>query len=153
MKIFRQKPTDFNIGFEVTACHLEVDERLLLLKRARGEEKNCWAVPGGKLEANESPQQAAVREFSEETGILVEDEHQMRFLGSLYMRKPQIDFVLHIFKVHMDRKPQIRLSCEHSDHRWVCARELKQMPLMEGTKETITFYQYLVSRKNMEFNI
>ena len=36
---------------------------LLVLNRKRG-----WEAPGGKIEAGETPEEAAVREFMEETG-------------------------------------------------------------------------------------
>jgi 8-oxo-dGTP diphosphatase len=46
------------------------DERLLVIHRQkRGETYD--ALPGGKLEPGETPEQAAVREVAEETGMTV----------------------------------------------------------------------------------
>jgi 8-oxo-dGTP diphosphatase len=39
--------------------------KALLIKRKEG----VWAFPGGKLESNESPIEAAYRELAEETGV------------------------------------------------------------------------------------
>jgi len=44
------------------------DGKLLLLKRANQPEKGLWAFPGGHLEAEESPEEAAEREGREEVG-------------------------------------------------------------------------------------
>lgn len=43
--------------------------RILLTKNA---DVNSWTLPGGSIEPNESPKDAAVREMREETGLLVE---------------------------------------------------------------------------------
>ncbi|MFB6199792.1 MAG: NUDIX domain-containing protein, partial [Candidatus Nanohaloarchaea archaeon] len=45
------------------------DGKLLLLYR---EDENWWEVPGGKVEEEESPTEAAVREAEEEIGVEVE---------------------------------------------------------------------------------
>lgn len=48
---------------QVTTLHL------LLIQRQKPPYQGCWALPGGKLDANESVEQAAARELREETGI------------------------------------------------------------------------------------
>ncbi len=48
-------------------------EKLFVQKRLdQGAWANLWEFPGGRIEANESPEQAIVREFKEETGFDVE---------------------------------------------------------------------------------
>ena len=34
---------------------------------------NCWVFPGGKIESNETPLEAAKREVFEETNLIIED--------------------------------------------------------------------------------
>ncbi|MFF0629780.1 NUDIX hydrolase [Streptomyces sp. NPDC004296] len=46
--------------------------RVLLVRRAVEEGDLRWQFPAGKVEAGESPEQAAVRETEEETGLTVE---------------------------------------------------------------------------------
>lgn len=48
-------------------------DRLLMLQRIKPPLVGHWVAPGGKLEAGESPLQAAVREFEEETGLVAQD--------------------------------------------------------------------------------
>lgn len=48
------------------------DGRLLLVRRAKEPFRGWWDIPGGFCEATELPEEAAVREVREETGVHVE---------------------------------------------------------------------------------
>jgi ADP-ribose pyrophosphatase YjhB (NUDIX family) len=45
--------------------------RLLLVRRGRDPHRGRWSLPGGRVEAGESPAQAIEREVLEETGLVV----------------------------------------------------------------------------------
>ena len=47
--------------------------KLLLIQRLRDPFANCWALPGGFMEIDETLEQAAIRELEEETGIVTEE--------------------------------------------------------------------------------
>ena len=55
---------------------LEKKTRVFATERGYGEYKGWWEFPGGKIEANETPQQALTREIQEEldTRIKVGDQ-------------------------------------------------------------------------------
>lgn len=48
------------------------DGKVLLIRRAREPFKGEWAIPGGKIEDDETAEQCARREMKEETGLDVE---------------------------------------------------------------------------------
>ena len=50
---------------------------LLLTRRAAGMRSHAgqWAMPGGRLDANETPEQAALRELGEEVGLALDATH------------------------------------------------------------------------------
>jgi len=56
----------------ISAAIIVEDGRVLMVRRAVGEGELLWQFPAGAIEAGESPEQAAVRETLEETGLKVE---------------------------------------------------------------------------------
>jgi 8-oxo-dGTP diphosphatase len=48
------------------------DNKILLIKRGTTVFRGCWALPGGKVEAGETVEEAVIREVIEETGLVVE---------------------------------------------------------------------------------
>lgn len=141
IKIQEVKPKGFIPKVHVAGCYLEIDHKLLLLQRSLGKsEGGNWTVPAGKLEPGETPEQAAKRELYEETGILIEDSHLQK-LKSLYIHKPEIDYVYHLFKVHFILTPAVVLSDEHQTYKWASAADLEEMPLIEGGKESLQHYR------------
>ncbi len=50
-------------------CYLARGDELLFVQRAIEPRKGFWTVPGGFIEPGETPEEAALRELHEETGI------------------------------------------------------------------------------------
>ncbi|MDP1608895.1 MAG: NUDIX hydrolase [Chlamydiales bacterium] len=141
IEIHEKEPEGFSPQVQVAACYLEKEGKVLLLQRATNKsEAGKWGVPAGKLEKNELPIDAATRELFEETGVSIASS-QIHSLGSLYIRKPEISYIYHLFKVHIDHLPPVCLSSEHQSYTWASFEELIKMPLMAGAKQAVDFYR------------
>ncbi len=84
LEIHEIVPEGFTPQVQVAACYLEINNKRLLLQRAHANlEPGKWGVPGGKLEKDETPENAAKRELLEEMGISSENDSQIKYINSL----------------------------------------------------------------------
>lgn len=147
-QVYEQKPNDFSPQVEVAATYVKFNDMLLLLQLAPNKrEAGLWGVPAGKLEIDEAPMEGAKRELFEETGIDT-NEDSFRSLGSLYIRKPDIDYIYHLFSINLDFQPPIVLSTEHVSYKWVSRGEAENLPLLQGAHRALEAYYRHSSKKN-----
>lgn len=141
VEVTDKEPVFFSPQVQVAACYLEVEGKLLLLSQALNKcEPGSWGVPGGKLEKGESPQEAAIRELFEETGISI-NPAQTHYVGVLYIRKPHVNFIFHMFRMSIDTLPAVHISNEHQGYIWATAQDLETLTLMEGALTSLKYYR------------
>lgn len=139
IECFTSLPENFTPKVEVSAIYVECDGAYLLLEIGNHKaEGGKWGVPCGKHEPSESPITAAVRELYEESGIRVSEEI-LTSMGTLYFRKPEIEYTYHTYHIRFDSKPEIHLSDEHQNFKWATIAQAKTMPLMNGAVEALNF--------------
>lgn len=87
--------------------------------------KDFWDVPGGKIDADESIEEALKREISEE----LPESHNLQIgqlLGAYRVKKDikkDVSLVLIFYRITVDLPENIVLSTEHSDFKWVTQEE------------------------------
>ena len=114
----------------VTAVVLK-DNKVLLARHTYGAGKNLLIVPGGYLNNDETPQEAVIREFLEETGVLIEprDIIAVRFNLKDWYVAFSADYVSG--REHTDND-------ENSEVLWLDVNEaLKRSDVAELTKKLI----------------
>lgn len=142
IQVFQKKPSDFKTHVYVTAAYVKFENKILILQLSQEKEEAFhFGVPAGKLEKGELPEDGIARELFEETGILLDSNGTIESLGLLFMRKPNIDYVYHLFEISLRELPEIHLSKEHQAYRWVSLEEISTLPLMLGAIEAIEFYK------------
>lgn len=139
--VHTHKPKDFAPKVEVVAVYVQHGGKILLMKLSSHKpESGLWGVPAGKLEKDEAPSHGAKRELFEETGIAIESQEAFQSLGELYMRKPDMDYVYHLFRLQLSHIPDLLLSEEHCAYTWATEEEAKKLPLMQGADRALELY-------------
>ncbi|MDM8182122.1 NUDIX domain-containing protein [Enterococcus cecorum] len=95
-----------------------VNKRVLLVKR---RDFLLWDLPGGVVESDELPSEAAIREMYEETGYEIQIDYEF----ARYIDKTRKD-CQHLFISHIISGELKRTTSETRDLRWF---SLNQLPL------------------------
>lgn len=113
------------VDVSVAVAYNPEKEKFLVLKRANTMEVNPgkWNFASGKIEDNESAEDAALRELDEETGlngkILRSGDYFVDETGGKVFR-------VHPFLVLVEDS-EVELNSEHSKYRWINADELEEI--------------------------
>ena len=90
------------------------DDGAILLVKNRFSRQG-WALPGGGVNRNESYEQAAVREVSEEIGLKI---HNLRYLGKANSHESYAKFSVRVFAAHASNC-DIKCNFEIMEARWL----------------------------------
>ncbi|MFA5633835.1 MAG: (deoxy)nucleoside triphosphate pyrophosphohydrolase [Candidatus Dojkabacteria bacterium] len=112
----------------VVAGILRDQDKVLIGQRPKGKHQEYkWEFPGGKLEENESPENALKREFREELGIDIEIDH---FLCEVIYKYSKMEVKVKAYFISTTDKDIKKL--EHESILWVPLNELKQYDLVSA---------------------
>ena len=103
-------------------------KQILIAKRPKGVHfADHWEFPGGKIEQNESVEQALKRELDEELGIIIQEFNPFMTFTHDYPEK-SVEF--DIWKVtQFTGQPEAKQSQEI---RWVAIKDLNQYPFPDA---------------------
>lgn len=101
-------------------CFLIEDEKVVVTKYKKPNPKaGYYEIPGGKIEEGETPEQAAIREFKEETGMVVSD---LKRKGNMIIEYPNRIFSFEVFVTnHYVGKPR---QFEENTSEWMAISEV-----------------------------
>ena len=63
------------------------EDKVLILKRKNSHGNGDWAFPGGNLEFKESPEEGAIREVMEETGIKIDKAEFLTITNDIFEKE------------------------------------------------------------------
>ena len=116
-----------------TLVHLERDGKYLMLhrvKKERDENRDKWVGIGGKFEPGESPEDCALREVYEETGLVMKSwayRGIVTFVSDTWGTE-----YMHLFH-SADCTGSVK-DCDEGVLEWVDKKVLLTLPIWEGDK-------------------
>lgn len=102
--------------------------RVLFLLRNGDKHQNTWALAGGKVESNESINEALCRELREEIGI---DAQGLKIIPLELFKSPDKHFEYHTFVCLVEEEFIPVLNEEHKGYAW-CDTDSFPKPLHPG---------------------
>ena len=111
----------------VAAALVDPEGRVLIAQRPSGKKMaGLWEFPGGKVEAGERPEDALIRELSEELGIAVKEPCLAPFT---FASHTYADFHLLMPLFICRRWEGTPAAREHAALKWVRPRDLSLYPM------------------------
>ena len=111
----------------------------------RGKDRywgGLWDVPGGTVEAGETPENAAVRECFEEVGLATSVRNLVSHLENLDTHGRDINFHTLTFALtELGKIKPVVLSHEHEAHCWLGVEEALSLPLVWHVRDNLITLQ------------
>lgn len=122
-----------------TLCYLKIGEDTLMLHRVKKKNDvnhDKWIGIGGKFEHGESPEECILREFREETGLLLT---RWAYRGIVTFVSDDWCEYMHLFTA-TDYEGELR-ECDEGTLEWVPWAQIEQLPIWEGDKVFLRLLQ------------
>lgn len=120
----------------VVAAVVWRDGRMLFTRRPPGGPLGLlWEMPGGKIEPGETPDQALVRELSEELGVRARAHETLAVERHDYAHGTRVD--LHFIRATFEGEPRPASEAVH-ELRWWAPYEVDLASVLEGDRAFLT---------------
>ena len=121
---------------EVVAAVICKGNTIFATQRGYGEFEGMWEFPGGKIEAEEEPEAALIREIREELDIEIAIGNLLTTVRYDY---PSFRLVMHCYWCHIISGTPLLL--EHKSARWLTATELNDVEWLPADIEAVSLIQ------------
>ena len=106
----------------VVAAIIKKDNKILATKRGYGEFINMWEFPGGKIESNETEEEALIREIKEELDCTIKPT---KFALDLEYQYPTFYLKMSCYEAEITKGTPKLL--EHNDAKWLSKDQLNTL--------------------------
>ena len=119
---------------EVVAAIIIRDGQVFATRRGYGPWQGWWEFPGGKIEPNESKEEALIREIKEELDCTIKPT---KFALDLEYQYPTFYLKMSCFEaVITEGTPKL---LEHNDARWLTKAELDEVDWIPADIEAVNY--------------
>lgn len=119
---------------QTSLCYLYREEKVLMMHRIKKKNdlnEGMWIGIGGHFEENESPEECALREIREETGLTA-TEYRYRGIVTFVSDRYEGEH-MHLFTVTAT-KGELKADCDEGVLQWLTKEEFAALPQWEGDK-------------------
>jgi len=127
-------------SFSIAAyiCRIEDGRaRFLVIKRQTSYLPDSWQTVSGKIEEGEKAWEAALREIREETGLVPDRFYSANDVELFYEVNQNCINLVPVFVGFVQSDQPVRLSTEHSEHKWVSSEEAGKLLRFDHQKVTM----------------
>ncbi len=117
------------------------DGKLLLKKATRGVSAGKWNGPGGHKEEGETPEQCAIREVLEETGLKIENPFYHGVLKFHMNGGNQLAWVGHLFSVREFSGKLLKVSDDGGALKWF---PIEKLPYKEMWDDDVYWMPHML---------
>jgi len=111
--------------------------KVLVLRRATGTRcPGSWEAVHGRVDGAEKPEEAALRELREETGLEAARLFNVT-VQPFYMQSVEVVTAAVVFAVFVDEPAEVRLSDEHDGHEWLSAADAERRLVWPRTRAAL----------------
>ena len=125
---------------EVVAAIIIKDGNVFATQRGYGEFKGWWEFPGGKIEADEDPQSALVREIKEELDCTI---NPTKFALDLEYQYPTFYLKMSCFEAIITKGTPKLL--EHNDAKWLTKKQLNEVNWIPADIKAVNYLKETMS--------
>ena len=118
---------------EVAAAIIRKEDKVFATQRGYGEWKDWWEFPGGKIEQGETPEEALIREISEELSTEINVDELFSTVDYDY---PTFHLTMHCFYCSVVGGELTLL--EHEAAKWLTMSELHSVNWLPADVDVVT---------------
>lgn len=118
----------------VVAAIIKKNNKILATKRGYGEFIDMWEFPGGKIESDETKEEALVREIKEELDCTIKPT---KFALDLEYQYPTFYLKMSCYEAIIDEGTPKLL--EHNDAKWISRQELDSLNWIPADVQIIDY--------------
>ncbi|MBE6487361.1 MAG: (deoxy)nucleoside triphosphate pyrophosphohydrolase [Methanosphaera stadtmanae] len=118
---------------EVVAAIIEKDDQFLATQRGYGQFKGLWEFPGGKIDGDETKEDALKREIKEELNCDIDIK---RFILTIDYDYPNFHLTMHCFLCELLSDFTL---LEHDDYQWLKKDNLMDVKWLDADIEIVDY--------------
>ncbi len=77
------------------------------------------------------------------------NEEKLKFIGKVFVRKPNVDYVYHMYHQNFSQFPLVSLNDEHQEYKWLSTKEVSNLPIISGGIEVLHHFRLLSNKPDL----